>query len=79
MGKPKEYERTCSRCDTKWYVTAAERKELAPNRMMIAGASMQLIGGQKKAAQMRMHKEIVDNRGRCSSCGSSSYSERPAP
>lgn len=78
MGKPKEYRRRCDRCGTEWYVTAAEKREVAPNRMMIAGASMQLIGGQKKAAQMRVHKELVESRARCSSCGSVSYTESPA-
>lgn len=88
-GKPKELKRTCDRCGNVWYVTPAEAKAKAPNRMEIAGLKMQsagnrhkVIGGKKKAmiAEQRItraldQKDRVEQINRCGGCGSVSFTE----
>jgi ribosomal protein S27AE len=82
----KEYERTCDRCGTVWYLPKSLAKERAPNRIQMAGARIGAVGGsltpfagKKQELQLQTleaRRERALQNGRCPNCGSSSFSER---
>lgn len=88
MGRNKEMERTCQRCDSVWYLPIKEARAKAPNRMRMSGARMMAAGstmsmGSKSQAadQMRVSrleaaKERADRASQCPNCGSSKFKER---
>lgn len=78
----KEFERTCQRCGTTWYIPKALAKERAPNAMQIAGARIGAAGSlfssknARKAATLEERRARVAENSRCPNCGSSSFSQR---
>jgi hypothetical protein len=76
MPDEKEYERTCQRCGTVWYVSPRDLK-LDRAEMMLRGVG---LGNHRRRARdvrdlRREHDERVRTLGRCPGCNSSQYTE----
>jgi hypothetical protein len=88
FGKHKEIERTCSRCQTVWYLPLKDQKSKGPSgttmrgaRMMAAGSTMSLGSRHESADQMRVSrleaaKERADTLRTCPSCGSGKFKDK---
>jgi hypothetical protein len=83
MGKkqPTELQRTCGRCGHVWYVQA-DAKEI--KQAVGTGWATPLFGKKRnelraQRAQIELANAKVAEAGRCSGCGSSSFSETEVP
>lgn len=87
--KPREYERTCQACGTKWFVTPKEARAVPPNKMEIAGAKMQATGAQwtlfsrrRTETQIQLQRlegkrDQIQALSRCRNCGSTRFVQQP--
>lgn len=60
MAKRYEYQRTCSRCSTSWYVP-------------VVGAKRQALNAAR--AMVEQTNAAIASSGQCPSCGSSAYTQ----
>ncbi len=75
-----EYQRTCSRCDARWFVPAEIAEAQPRKQAKMAGWATPMVG--KKRQAIRAEQALVDAQNanlaasrQCPSCGSSSFTE----
>jgi ribosomal protein S27AE len=76
-----EYERTCNRCGTTWFVPEELAKAKPEKTSNLAWWTTPLVGRKKQQlnverSMIAMRNETLIKAGQCGNCGSGSYSER---
>lgn len=86
--KKREFQRTCKRDGTVWYVSKAAAKERKPNAFLRAGTRMQgagsqasfgswsKAGGATQLSQMESKIDRIERNNSCPQCGSSSFRQK---
>lgn len=85
MSNSKQYKRTCTKCDTMWYVPKDFAEEKMPTKQQVRGAKMMSLGtgslwgvgrlGQSQSASYDAQAQRVLDNSRCPNCGPSTYSQ----
>ncbi len=80
MAKRYEYQRTCSRCSTSWYVPVEIAEAKPGKQAKAAGWFTPVVGAKRQAlnaarAMVEQTNAAIASSGQCPSCGSSAYTQ----